>query len=81
FRAAIAAGVPGILVGPGRYAVDDFIVPASTSEAVLTGLLRDELGFDAGGGAAPSPPSTPTRTPRRSAAAAPPAARSLARRS
>ncbi|HEV2075867.1 MAG TPA: glycoside hydrolase family 3 N-terminal domain-containing protein, partial [Thermoleophilaceae bacterium] len=46
FRAAIAAGVPGILVGPGRYAVDDFIVPASTSEAVLTGLLRDELGFD-----------------------------------
>ncbi|HEV2075057.1 MAG TPA: glycoside hydrolase family 3 N-terminal domain-containing protein, partial [Thermoleophilaceae bacterium] len=46
FRAAIAAGVPGIVVGPGRYAVDDFVVPGSTSEAVLTGLLRDELGFD-----------------------------------
>ena len=45
FRAAIRAGVPAILVGPGEYVTDDFVVPASLSPAVSTNLLRGQLGF------------------------------------
>ncbi|HWN22024.1 MAG TPA: glycoside hydrolase family 3 N-terminal domain-containing protein, partial [Gaiellaceae bacterium] len=45
FRAAIAAGTQAVMTGhllvPG---LDD--VPATVSPRVLTGLLRDELGFD-----------------------------------
>jgi beta-N-acetylhexosaminidase len=45
FEAAIEAGVPGIVVGHGLYGVDDFVTPASMSERIVTGLLRDELKF------------------------------------
>lgn len=47
FRAAIAAGVPSVMaahiVAP---ALDPSGRPASLSRPVITGLLRDELGFD-----------------------------------
>lgn len=46
FRAAIEAGVPGMVVGHGLYGVDDFVTPASTSETIVTDLLRDDLGFE-----------------------------------
>ena len=46
FRAAVEAGVPGMLVGHGTYASDDFVTPASLSPSVLTDLLRDQLGFE-----------------------------------
>jgi beta-N-acetylhexosaminidase len=46
FRAAIEAGLPGVVVGHGLYGVDDFITPASTSEKIVTDLLRDDLGFE-----------------------------------
>lgn len=45
FRAVIAAGVDSIMVShPQIPALDDF--PASISRPVITGLLRDELGYD-----------------------------------
>jgi beta-N-acetylhexosaminidase len=46
FRAAIEAGVPGIVVGHGLYGVDDFVTPASTSETLVTDVLRKDLGFE-----------------------------------
>ena len=46
FRAAVEADVPGIVVGHGLYGVDDFLTPASTSETIVTDILRDDLGFD-----------------------------------
>lgn len=46
FEAAIEADAPAILVGPGAYASDDFVTPASQSQELMTGLLRDELGFE-----------------------------------
>ena len=45
FEAAIDAGVPGVVVGHALYAIDDFTVPASLSNAVATNLLRRELRF------------------------------------
>ncbi len=45
FRAAIRAGVPAILVSNGLYVTDDFVTPGSLSRALMTDLLRDELGF------------------------------------
>jgi beta-N-acetylhexosaminidase len=45
FRAAIEAGVPGVIVGHGLYATDDFVTPASLSRRVTTGLLKRELDF------------------------------------
>ncbi len=45
FRTAIDAGVPGVIVGHGLYAADDFVTPASLSRRVTTGLLKRELGF------------------------------------
>ena len=45
FRAAVDAGVPGIVVGHALYPFDDFILPASLSRQVDTGLLRRELRF------------------------------------
>jgi beta-N-acetylhexosaminidase len=46
FRATIAAGIGAIMVGHIAVpAVDDSGVPATLSEKVVTGLLRDELGF------------------------------------
>ncbi|NRQ37069.1 glycoside hydrolase family 3 protein [Nonomuraea sp. NN258] len=45
FRAAIAAGVDSIMVSHPRVSALDEL-PASISAPVITGLLRDELGFD-----------------------------------
>ncbi len=45
FAAAIEAGVPAVVVGHGLYELTDFVTPASLSSAVMTKLLRDELGF------------------------------------
>ncbi|MCO5215381.1 MAG: glycoside hydrolase family 3 protein [Thermomicrobiales bacterium] len=45
FKAAIAAGVPGIMTAHIRFpALDD--LPATLSRRILTGLLREELGFE-----------------------------------
>lgn len=46
FEAAIAEGVPGIVVGNGVYASDDFVTPASLSMSVTSDLLREQLGFE-----------------------------------
>jgi beta-N-acetylhexosaminidase len=45
FRAAIEAGVPGVLLSHALYPMNDFTKPASLSRAVATDLLRDELHF------------------------------------
>ena len=45
FRAAIKAGVPGVIVSHGLYAADDFVTPASLSRRITTGLLKRELRF------------------------------------
>jgi beta-N-acetylhexosaminidase len=46
FRAAIEAGVPMIMLGHARYPALDEDRIASQSAPIVTGLLRDELGFD-----------------------------------
>ncbi len=47
FRAAIAADVPLIMVGHLAYsALDDSGLPSSLSPTIVTGILRDQLGFD-----------------------------------
>jgi beta-N-acetylhexosaminidase len=45
FRAAIAAGVPLVMVGHARYPALDRRRIASQSRSIIEGLLRDELGF------------------------------------
>jgi beta-N-acetylhexosaminidase len=45
FRAAVEAGVPGIVLSNALYPMNDFTRPASLSRAVATDLLRGELGF------------------------------------
>jgi beta-N-acetylhexosaminidase len=45
FRRALAAGCPAVLVAHARYRALDALLPASLSPAVITGLLRHELGF------------------------------------
>ena len=45
FKAAISAGVPGVLVGSALYPFNDFTVPASLSRGVDSALLRRELRF------------------------------------
>jgi beta-N-acetylhexosaminidase len=45
FRAAIEAGVPGVVLSHGLYATDDFVTPGSLSEKVTTALLKRELRF------------------------------------
>jgi beta-N-acetylhexosaminidase len=45
FRAAIRAGVPLVMVGHARYPAIDRDRIASQSPAIVTGLLRRELGF------------------------------------
>lgn len=45
FRAAIAAGVPLVMVGHARYPALDPSRIASQSRPIVEGLLRDELGF------------------------------------
>ena len=45
FKAAIAAGVKAIMTGHSIYPAFDDQFPTTLSEKILTGLLRDELGF------------------------------------
>lgn len=46
FKAAIAAGVKAIMTGHSVYPAYDADFPTTLSEKILTGLLREELGFD-----------------------------------
>ena len=46
FRAAAAAGVDGIMVSHVRLPQLDERYPASISRATVTGLLREEIGYD-----------------------------------
>ena len=46
FKAAIAAGVKAIMTGHSVYPAYDSKYPTTLSEKLLTGLLREELGFD-----------------------------------
>ena len=46
FRSAVAAGLPAVMVGHIDLRAVDPRVPSSLSRAVVTGLLRDELGFE-----------------------------------
>lgn len=46
FRAAVAAGVPAVMTSHVVLDALDPERPATFSRAVLTGLLREELGFD-----------------------------------
>ncbi len=46
FKAAIAAGVKAIMTGHSVYPAFDEKYPTTLSEKILTGLLREELGFD-----------------------------------
>ncbi|MCK4448758.1 MAG: hypothetical protein KAW56_16960 [Candidatus Marinimicrobia bacterium] len=46
FKAAIAAGVKAIMTGHSVYPAYDAKFPTTLSEKILTGLLRNELGFD-----------------------------------
>jgi beta-N-acetylhexosaminidase len=45
FQAAIEAGAPGMVIGPGIYQTGDFVTPASLSPTIVTKLLRERLGF------------------------------------
>jgi beta-N-acetylhexosaminidase len=45
FRRALEAGCPAVLVAHVRYPALDPVWPASLSPAIVTGLLRDRLGF------------------------------------
>jgi beta-N-acetylhexosaminidase len=45
FKAAIAAGVKAIMTGHSVYPAYDDQYPTTLSEKILTGLLREELGF------------------------------------
>ena len=45
FAAAIAAGVPLVMVGHARYPALDRFRIASQSRAIIDGMLREELGF------------------------------------
>jgi beta-N-acetylhexosaminidase len=45
FRAAVEAGVPGVVVGHALYPFTDYTLPASLSRRVATDLLRGELRF------------------------------------
>jgi beta-N-acetylhexosaminidase len=46
FKAAIAAGVRAIMTGHSVYPAYDDKYPTTLSEKLLTGLLREELGFE-----------------------------------
>ena len=46
FRAAIAAGVHAIMTAHVLFEAIDPAVPATLSRTVITGLLRERLGFD-----------------------------------
>ena len=46
FRAAIAAGAQAVMTGHLLVPAYDETLPATVSRRILTGLLREELGFD-----------------------------------
>jgi len=46
FQRAIAAGVESVMVGHLLYPAFDKYYPASLSERLITGLLREEMGFE-----------------------------------
>lgn len=46
FKAAIGAGVKAIMTGHSVYPAYDDKYPTTLSEKILTGLLREELGFE-----------------------------------
>lgn len=46
FKAAIDTGVPMVMTGHLRFPALDAELPATLSKRILTGLLREELGFD-----------------------------------
>jgi len=46
FRAVIAAGVASIMTAHILFPALDAALPATLSPAILTGLLREEMGFD-----------------------------------
>jgi beta-N-acetylhexosaminidase len=46
FKAAIDSGIKAIMTAHSIYPAYDAEMPATLSEKVLTGLLRNELGFD-----------------------------------
>jgi len=46
FRAAVEAGVAAVMTAHVLYPALDATYPATLSRPILTGLLRDELGFD-----------------------------------
>lgn len=46
FRAAVDAGVASVMVSHVKFEALDAQHPATLSEAVVLGLLRDEIGFD-----------------------------------
>lgn len=46
FQSAIEAGVPMIMMGHMTMSALDEDAPASMSQEIVTGLLRDELGYD-----------------------------------
>jgi beta-N-acetylhexosaminidase len=46
FRAALAAGCPAVLVAHVRYRALDSELPGSLSPRVVSGVLRQDLGFD-----------------------------------
>jgi beta-N-acetylhexosaminidase len=45
FRAAVEAGVPAVMLSHALYPMNDFTQPASLTRSIVTGLLRNELGF------------------------------------
>jgi beta-N-acetylhexosaminidase len=45
FKAAIDAGVPGVVLSHALYPINDFTRPASLTRSIATDLLRGELGF------------------------------------
>ena len=45
FRAAVRAGIPAVMVGTAIYRAYDSRLPAACSPAIVTGLLRQRLGF------------------------------------
>jgi beta-N-acetylhexosaminidase len=46
FEAAFAEHVPAVVLSLAFYAAYDPVTPGALAEPVVTGLLRDELGFD-----------------------------------
>ena len=46
FRAAIGAGIPGVVLSHGLYSVGDNVTPGSLQPQIATGLLRRRMRFE-----------------------------------